>query len=181
MARRVRLLGGALLAVLTRTPGGGRQGPPWRLAVLSCPLVLLLALSACTIPRWPVEGAMTSPFGMRTLQGAFLPSVHHGVDIQVPMNTPVVAVLPGRVRFAGEMRGYGRVIWLEHRRGTLTVYAHLSEVSVRTGDAVQGRQEIGRSGASGTATGPHLHFEVWKGGRPVDPVQALGRRPRPTR
>jgi len=78
------------------------------------------------------------------------------------------------------MGGYGNVIWLEHRGGALTVYAHLSTMSVRTGDRVRGRQEIARSGASGNVSGPHLHFEVWKGGRPVDPVQALGRRPRVT-
>jgi murein DD-endopeptidase MepM/ murein hydrolase activator NlpD len=162
----------ALLAVLI--PPGRRGG------YLLLLLPLLLA-GGCTVPRWPVDGTMTSPFGLRARGGAILPSVHHGVDVYVPTGTPVHAVLPGRVRFAGEMRGYGQVIWLEHRRGTLTVYAHLSSLGVRTGDAVRGRQEIGRSGATGDASGPHLHFETWKGGRPVDPVQALGRRPRPTR
>jgi murein DD-endopeptidase MepM/ murein hydrolase activator NlpD len=122
-----------------------------------------------------VEGEMSSPFGLR-FRG-ILPSVHHGVDVPLPVGTPVRAVLPGRVRFAGEMRGYGRVVWLEHRRGTLTVYAHLSELRVRTGENVRRDQEIGRSGATGDITGPHLHFEVWKGGRPVDPVHFLGRRP----
>ncbi len=144
-------------------------------------LVAVLVAGGCTVPRWPVDGRMTSPFGLRSFGGGFLPSVHHGVDIDVPTGTPVHAVLPGRVRFAGEMRGYGQVVWLEHRRGTLTVYAHLSSIAVRTGDPVRGRQEIARSGASGNVTGPHLHFEVWKGGRPVDPVQALGRRPGPVR
>jgi murein DD-endopeptidase MepM/ murein hydrolase activator NlpD len=75
------------------------------------------------------------------------------------------------------MRGYGQVIWLEHRGQTLTVYAHLSEIQVRTSETIRKGQSIGRVGASGNVSGPHLHFEVWKGGRPVDPVQALGRRP----
>jgi murein DD-endopeptidase MepM/ murein hydrolase activator NlpD len=98
----------------------------------------------------------------------------------MPTGTPVLAMLPGTVRFAGVMGGYGNVIWLEHRGGILTVYAHLSEVTVRTGDRVTARELVGLSGASGNVSGPHLHMEVWKGGRPVDPVQVLGRRPRPS-
>ncbi|TVP49845.1 MAG: M23 family metallopeptidase [Gemmatimonadales bacterium] len=143
-------------------------------------LVVLLVTAGCSIPRWPLDGPMSSPFGLRVRSGAILPTVHHGVDIPVPTGTPVLAALPGNVRFAGVMGGYGNVIWLEHRGGALTVYAHLSTMSVRTGDRVRGRQEIARSGATGNVSGPHLHFEVWKGGRPVDPVQALGRRPRLT-
>jgi murein DD-endopeptidase MepM/ murein hydrolase activator NlpD len=135
-----------------------------------------LVVAGCAVPTWPVEGRLSSSFGMRR-QGGFIPGIHHGVDIPLPVGTPVRAMLPGRVRFAGTMRGYGEVIWLEHRSGTLTVYAHLSEIDVRTGQQVVGRQIIGRSGASGNVTGPHLHFEVWKGGRPVDPVLVLGRPP----
>jgi murein DD-endopeptidase MepM/ murein hydrolase activator NlpD len=137
----------------------------------------LLFLSSCAIPRWPTEGPLTSPFGLRHRGGSWLPSVHHGVDLGAPQGSPVRAALSGRVRFAGEMRGYGQVIWLDHRGQTLTVYAHLSAIHVRTGESIRKGQEIGRVGASGNASGPHLHFEVWKGGRPVDPVQALGRRP----
>lgn len=110
-----------------------------------------------------------------------LPSVHHGVDLRAAPGTPVRAMLPGRVRFAGEMRGYGRVVWIDHRRGAMTVYAHLSEVQVRTGERVDHRQILGLSGATGDVTAPHLHFEVWKGGRPVDPVPFLGGRPSPVR
>jgi murein DD-endopeptidase MepM/ murein hydrolase activator NlpD len=106
-----------------------------------------------------------------------MPSVHHGVDLGAPHGSPVRAAMSGRVRFAGEMRGYGQVIWLDHRGQILTVYAHLSAIHVRTGESIRRGQEIGLVGASGNASGPHLHFEVWKGGRPVDPVQALGRRP----
>lgn len=119
---------------------------------------------------------MSSPFGIRWADG-WLPAVHRGVDISMPTGTPVHAMRAGSVRFAGEMRGYGKVIWLEHRGGTLTVYAHLSEIRVRTGAPVEGRQVIGSSGATGRVTAPHLHFEVWVGGRPVDPVLYLGGRP----
>lgn len=144
-------------------------------------LLLVVALSGCALPRWPVEGELSSPFGLRVRSGAILPTVHHGVDLPAPTGTPVLAMLPGRVRFAGTMRGYGQVVWLEHRGGALTVYAHLSEIAVQTGGRVRGGERIGAVGATGSATAPHLHFEVWKGGRPVDPVQALGRRPPPRR
>jgi murein DD-endopeptidase MepM/ murein hydrolase activator NlpD len=139
--------------------------------------LLALGGAGCALPRWPAEGPLTSPFGLRFR--SFLPSVHHGVDIYVPTGTPVRTALPGRVRFAGEMRGYGRVIWIDHRRGVITVYAHLSEIRVQRGDRIEGGQVVGLSGATGDVTAPHLHFEVWKGGRPVDPVQFLGRRPSP--
>jgi murein DD-endopeptidase MepM/ murein hydrolase activator NlpD len=145
-------------------------------ALRSLVLLMMLGVGGCATAHWPAEGRLSSDFGLRR-QGGFIPTIHHGVDIPLPEGTPVRAMLPGRVRFAGSMRGYGQVIWLEHRGGTLSVYAHLSEISVRTGQDVSGRQLIGRSGSTGNVTGPHLHFEVWKGGRPVDPVQFLGRRP----
>jgi murein DD-endopeptidase MepM/ murein hydrolase activator NlpD len=155
--------------------GGGRG----RLALLT-PLLLVLLVAGCSIPRWPLDGTMTSPFGLRVRGGDLLPTVHHGVDLRVPTGTPVHAVLPGEVRFAGVMRGYGQVIWLEHRGGALTVYAHLSEIRVRVGERIGGRQVIGLSGQSGNASRAPPPLRSLEGGRPVDPVQALGRRPRPT-
>lgn len=115
---------------------------------------------------------MTSPFGLR-LRG-IRPDLHRGVDIAVPVGTPVHAMAAGRVRFAGVQRGYGTVVWLDHGGSVLTVYAHLSALRVRAGEAVRGGQVIGLSGASGDATAPHLHFEIWRWGRQVDPVPLLG-------
>ncbi|GEM_PF-352879 len=152
-----------------RSPGRGSKG------ALLLGLTLLLALSACALPRWPTTAEMTSPFGIRW--DGVIPSVHRGVDMSVPTGTPIRSMLPGQVRFAGEMRGYGKVVWLEHRRGVLTVYAHLSEIQVRTGQEVGHQQVIGLSGATGRVTAPHLHFEVWVAGRAVDPVGFLGGRP----
>lgn len=134
--------------------------------------VLLLGVSGCAIPRWPVEGPLTSPFGLRW--EGFLPGLHRGVDVGVPSGTPVRAMAAGRVRYAGTMSGYGQVVWLEHGGTVLTVYAHLSRIDVRAGDAVAHRQTIGLSGASGNVSAPHLHFEVWRWGREVDPVPLLG-------
>lgn len=140
-----------------------------------CLLVLLgiLGSSGCTVPRWPVAGTVTSPFGVR-VRGAVLPSIHRGVDIQVPVGTEVRTMAPGRVRFAGSMRGFGEVVWIDHGPALMTLYAHLSRIGVAPGEEVQSRQVIGWSGRSGTATGPHLHFEVWRWGRPHDPVPLLG-------
>lgn len=139
--------------------------------------VLLVAVAAggCTIPRWPVRAPMTSPYGLR-MRG-WLPSIHRGVDLSVPEGTPVRAMAGGRVRFAGVQRGFGNVVWVDHGGEVLTIYAHLSSIEVRTGQAVDGGQVLGRSGSTGDATAPHLHFEVWRWGRPVDPVPLLGGRP----
>jgi murein DD-endopeptidase MepM/ murein hydrolase activator NlpD len=82
-----------------------------------------------------------------------------------------------QVRFAGTMSGYGNVVWLDHGGSVLSVYAHLSEIHVNVGTLVRAGAVIGLSGASGDVSGPHLHFEVWRWGRPVDPVPLLGRKP----
>lgn len=135
-------------------------------------LLLVVTLSGCALPYWPVHGPVTSPFGLR-FRG-LRPDVHRGVDVYVPAGTPVHAMAPGRVHFAGVMRGYGKVVILDHGDGVRSLYAHLSEVRVQAGDEVKGHDVIGLSGSSGDATGPHLHFEVWRYGRPVDPVPLLG-------
>lgn len=138
-------------------------------------LLSVLLVSSCSIPRWPAKGPLTSPFGLRS--GGLLPDLHRGVDIDVPVGTEVRAMVGGRVRFAGTQSGYGRVIWLDHGGDLLSVYAHLSTIQVQAGDEVRGGQVIGLSGESGNVTGPHLHFEVWRNGREVDPVPLLGRFP----
>lgn len=140
---------------------------------------LVLALGGCAIPRWPVEGSMSSPFGVR-LRGVRL-DLHRGVDVAVPVGTPIKAMTHGRVVRAGWAGGYGWMVMLDHGRGNYTIYGHLSEVHVRTGEEVRGGQVIALSGKSGNATGAHLHFEVWRGGRPEDPVPLLGREPKGSR
>lgn len=167
----------AAVTQVSKCPSGSMNGsrlasPPLRAGFL----VVLFTLTGCALPSWPVEGPMTSPFGLRA-RGGILPSTHHGVDLRAATGTPVHAMAPGRVRFAGEMSGYGRVVWIDHRGGAITVYAHLSELLVRTGENVGRRQVVGRAGATGTASAPHLHFEIRIHGRPVDPVHFLGRRP----
>jgi len=137
--------------------------------------LLGLTLSACHLPRWPVEAPMTSGFGLRFL--GLRPDVHRGVDLDVPTGTRVHAIAGGTIRFAGTMSGFGNVIWIDHIHGLMSIYAHLSAIDVRAGERVGAGDPIGASGASGSVTAPHLHLEVWRWGRPVDPIPVLGGRP----
>jgi murein DD-endopeptidase MepM/ murein hydrolase activator NlpD len=150
---------------------GGGAGSRRVRALLTAALLATMT-SGCVVPRWPVEAPLTSAWGIRW--SGWLPDLHRGVDFGVPEGTPIRTMAPGTVRFAGTMRGYGTVVWMDHGGEVLSVYAHLSESRVRTGERVESRQVIGLSGATGDVTGPHLHFEVWRWGRPVDPVPLLG-------
>lgn len=163
-----------------RSGGGGRT---WRIAWwrgLGAVLLLALLAGGCSIPRWPVEGTISSPYGLRR-HGGFLPRMHHGVDIPLPVGTPVRAMAAGTVIFSGTMSGYGTLVVIDHGSQIHTYYAHLSETRVERGQEVRGRQVIALSGRSGNVTGPHLHFEVRRRGWPIDPVPMLGREPRPNR
>ncbi len=140
---------------------------------------LLLAssiIAGCALPRWPVDGTVTSPFGLRHDGLHF--EIHRGTDISVPVGTPVHPMEPGRVTFAGVLSGYGNVVILDHGGGIRSLYAHLSEIRVSAGDTVSRDDLVGLSGASGNASGPHLHFEVRRHGTPADPVLLLGQPPR---
>jgi len=95
---------------------------------------------------------------------------HKGVDYGAPSGTPIRSVGDGVVEFAGRQNGYGNVIEIRHGNQRSTLYAHLSRVDVRTGQNVEQGTRIGAVGATGWATGPHLHFEVKVGGQQQDPV-----------
>lgn len=140
-----------------------------RLLVLGLAAVLA---AGCSVPRWPVEGTVSSPFGLR-LRG-WSPDLHRGVDVAAPEGTPVSAMKGGRVTFAGARGGYGNTIIIEHGSNVRTLYAHLSRIDVRAGQRVRGGEVIGAVGRTGNATGPHLHFEVVRWGRQEDPVPLLG-------
>lgn len=121
----------------------------------------------------PVEGArLSSVFGRRTHPVYGNVRMHTGVDFAAARGTPVQATAPGRVRFIGRRGGYGRVVEIAHGSDTLTRYAHLSAVpkGLEPGQRVMAGDVIGRVGASGTATGPNLHYEVLVDGRPTDPL-----------
>ena len=102
------------------------------------------------------------------------PAGHTGIDYALYLGTPVLASLDGKVvRTAYLGTGYGTHIVLEHDGGLQTVYAHLSMISVNIGSAVREGQMIGRSGNTGNSTGAHLHFEVRRAGKPIDPEELL--------
>ncbi len=143
-----------------------------QLAVRASACLCLAGLAACGVSRWPVAGPLAAPFGVRW-DGAF-PDVHRGVDILVPAGTPVTVMSSGTVRFAGTMDDFGLVAWLDHGSEVLTVYAHLSELRAQTGERLGKGAILGLSGSSGNATGPHLHFEIWRRGVQIDPVAMLG-------
>ena len=137
----------------------------------------VLGVVGCGLPRWPVEGPLIAPFGLRWGSGG--PSIHRGVDIVVPTGTPVYAMSNGEIRFAGTMADFGLVVWVDHDDAILTIYAHLSEILVVEGQRVTKDEAVGLSGESGNATGPHLHFEIRGRGHQVDPVAMLGGPPGP--
>jgi len=116
----------------------------------------------------PLQGPVGDTFGPRGNR------FHAGIDIPAPKGTPVAAAGPGRVVFAGwSGSGWGRMVLIAHRSGVSSRYAHLSRVGVRVGQRVGTGSIIGRVGATGEATGPHLHFEVLMRGANVDPLSAL--------
>lgn len=120
---------------------------------------------------WPLGGAsrVSSPFGPRD------GGMHHGVDLAAPPGTPVHAVLAGTVRRAGWRGEYGLAVEIEHAAGWRTVYAHLEEMRVKPGQRVDKGAVIGTVGATGNATGPHLHLEVRRGDTWYDPLRYLDR------
>jgi len=124
---------------------------------------------------WPLRGPISSPFGQRVHPVFRTRMFHSGIDIAAPRGTPVRAAAPGEVLFEGWMRGYGRVIIIDHGRNFSTVYAHLSETRVREGTIVGAGTVIGAVGDTGTTTGYHLHFEVREGSTARNPLDFLRR------
>ncbi len=114
---------------------------------------------------------VTSGFAMRIHPIFQTRTAHLGIDYSAPTGTPVRAVGEGSVSFSGWQNGYGNVVILRHAGDRETRYAHLSRLDVRRGQRVEQGQRIGAVGATGWATGPHLHFEFLAGGRQVDPVR----------
>lgn len=118
-----------------------------------------------------VEGPVSSAFGWRRDPLAGTPRFHAGIDLQLAYGHEVPAPAAGRVVFAGEQAGYGQTVVVEHVNGYQTRYAHLSAITISAGQDLAAGQVIGRVGQSGRTTGPHLHFEVSRDGRPIDPLE----------
>ncbi len=123
-------------------------------------------------------GWMSSGFGRRVDPFTGRIAWHAGADFAGKPGSDIVAVASGVVTFAGERGGYGRMIEINHGGGYVSRYGHDAELLVAVGDVVKKGQVIGRMGSTGRSTGPHVHFEVLKDGRPVNPARyvALARR-----
>jgi murein DD-endopeptidase MepM/ murein hydrolase activator NlpD len=116
---------------------------------------------------WPVQGVLTSPFGMRWGR------MHEGIDIGAAQGTPIYAAATGTVNYAGWESGYGNLTLIDHGNGLATAYGHQSQIAVSSGQAVSRGQLIGYVGSTGHSTGPHLHFEVRVNGVPNNPLNYL--------
>lgn len=116
----------------------------------------------------PVNGPITSGVGLRLDPfGSGKMIYHRGIDIAVPVGTPVQAVRKGRVVFAGERRGYGATVIVEHDNGDRTMYGHNSLVRVTSGEMIESGTVVAFSGSTGRSTGPHVHFELIPSGQPI--------------
>jgi murein DD-endopeptidase MepM/ murein hydrolase activator NlpD len=117
---------------------------------------------------WPVEGKITDVFNDAETKR------HQGIDIPSPLGTPIKASSSGKVIYSSNtIKGYGNLIILRHTEEFVTVYAHNQMNLVEEGDRVERGQIIGRVGQTGRATGPHLHFEIRRNNRAVDPLMFL--------
>lgn len=118
----------------------------------------------------PVNGRMTSGYGLRRHPVLGYTRMHAGVDFGAAWGTPIFAVSDGVVAYAGRHGGHGNYVKLDHGGGIGTGYAHMSRIAVAPGGRVHTGQVIGYVGSTGLSTGPHLHYELYKQGRTVDPL-----------
>ena len=150
-------------------------------AILLAALVVA-GLNGCASTPSSKKGELISPLERLDISSGFgrrSPTrPHYGVDFRAPIGTPIAASGDAKVIFAGWQRGFGEVMKLDHGRKTETWYAHMSGFAVDVGDRVSQGETIGFVGKTGNATGPHLHFEVRKAGKPVDPMDHIGKRKR---
>jgi len=137
--------------------------------LLAAWILLTLPVVARADVKLPVEnGVITSGVGLRIDPfGSGRLVFHRGIDIAVPVGTPVRATRQGRVVFAGARRGYGSTVIVEHSNGDRTLYGHNSIIRVQSGDLVESGTVVAFSGNTGRSTGPHVHFEQLPSGRPV--------------
>ena len=120
--------------------------------------------------KQPVVGRLTSSFGLRRHPLLGFSRMHRGMDFGAPMGSPILAATDGTVAFAGWHGGHGKYVRLNHPGSMATGYAHMSRIVAKPGQKVRQGQVIGYVGSTGLSTGPHLHYEVFKGGQAINPA-----------
>jgi murein DD-endopeptidase MepM/ murein hydrolase activator NlpD len=131
------------------------------------------ALAAATPSIWPAHGWLTGTFGGRSDPFTGETGFHQGLDISLEKGSPVYATADGTVESAAYNGDYGNLIVLKHGFGLTTRYGHLSGFAVKAGQSVKRGDVIGYVGATGRATGPHLHYEILTNGQLMNPLQLL--------
>lgn len=117
------------------------------------------------------KGWISSRYGMRTDPFSGKPDFHKGIDLAGSEGADVITVGSGVVMWSGKRYGYGNMVEVNHGNGYITRYGHNKENTVKVGDTVKKGQVIAKMGNTGRSTGPHVHFEVWRSGRTVDPMK----------
>ena len=142
-------------------------------------LVLKAGIAPSAKLLWPMKGRISAPFGEKRTNSKGQIYYHTGIDIaDNPANkTPIFAARDGKIIYAGNANdGYGNKIIIDHGRGLKTLYAHCSVLQVKVGDQVKQGQQIAIVGSTGHSTGPHLHFEVIKDEKQLNPLEYLQER-----
>lgn len=122
---------------------------------------------------WPLSGRITSGYGWRIHPVFRTRDFHEGIDIAAPKGTPIRAASDGKVVFSGRDGSYGLTVKIDHGNGVITRYSHNSSNAVEVGDRVEKGQVIAYVGRTGVATGPHLDFGIYAGGRAMNPLWYL--------
>ena len=122
---------------------------------------------------WPVRGRISGVYGSQRILNGEPRAPHLGLDVAVGVGTPLAAAAGGRVTLAEDLYFTGNTMLIEHGHGVTTLYAHLSRLDLREGDAVARGQVIGLSGATGRVTGPHLHLGLSWFSTSLDPRPVL--------
>lgn len=121
----------------------------------------------------PIDANISSTFGSKLHPIHKVKKMHKGIDFQANIGTPVIATADGVILLAGVHKKYGKRIQIKHDKGISTLYAHLSKIKVKKGQKIKQGELIGAVGSTGLSTAPHLHYEVRKNNKAVNPKQYL--------